>query len=72
LHRPPLIQRAGAFDLAVCHNSFTHFADEPFALCELARVLASDNCLLILHDLSREQVGAIHIGVYPRPFTPRI
>lgn len=53
------------FDLAVCHNSFPHFADMPSALRELARVLAPGGCLLILHDLSREQVNAIHGGAGP-------
>lgn len=51
-----------AFDLAVCHNSFPHFADKPSALHELARVLAPGGRLLILHDLSRKQVNAIHSG----------
>jgi len=34
----------------------------PSALRELARVLAPGGRLLILHDLSREQVNAIHSG----------
>jgi ubiquinone/menaquinone biosynthesis C-methylase UbiE len=48
------------FDLAVCHNSFPHFADKPAALAELARILRPGGSLLILHDLSREDVNAIH------------
>jgi ubiquinone/menaquinone biosynthesis C-methylase UbiE len=48
------------FDLVVCHNSFPHFANKPVALRELRRVLYPGGCLLILHDLSREQVNAIH------------
>jgi ubiquinone/menaquinone biosynthesis C-methylase UbiE len=62
VHRPPFTQRAGAFDVAVCHNSFPHFADMPSALRELRRVLAPGGCLLILHDLSRAEVNAIHSG----------
>ena len=65
VHRLPFMQSAGAFDLAVCHNSFPLFADMPFALRGLARVLALGGCLLILHDLSREQVNAIHGGAGP-------
>jgi ubiquinone/menaquinone biosynthesis C-methylase UbiE len=50
------------FDLVVCHNSFPHFADKPAALLDLARVLRPGGHLLILHDLSREKVNAIHSG----------
>jgi ubiquinone/menaquinone biosynthesis C-methylase UbiE len=62
VHRLPFTRWAGAFDLAVCHNSFPHFADMPAALRELARVLRPGGYLLILHDLSRAQVNAIHSG----------
>jgi ubiquinone/menaquinone biosynthesis C-methylase UbiE len=65
VHRLPFIQQAGAFDLAVCHNSFPHFANKGAALRGLARVLALGGRLLILHDLSREQVNAIHGGAGP-------
>jgi ubiquinone/menaquinone biosynthesis C-methylase UbiE len=57
-HRPPFA--APAFDLVVCHNSFPHFADKLAALCSLARLLRPGGYLLILHDLSREKVNAIH------------
>jgi ubiquinone/menaquinone biosynthesis C-methylase UbiE len=64
VHRLPFSLPGGvaAFDLAVCHNSFPHFANMPSALRELARVLAPGGYLLILHDLSRAQVNAIHSG----------
>jgi len=65
VHQLPFNQRAGAFDVIVCHNSFPHFADKPFALHELARMLTPGGCLLILHDLSRTQVNAIHSGAGP-------
>jgi len=52
-----------AFDRVVCHNTFPHFHDKPAALVELARVLRSGGYLLILHDLGREQVNAIHRSV---------
>ena len=50
------------FDLVVCHNSFPHFADKPVALLNLWCALQPGGHLLILHDLSREQVNAIHQG----------
>jgi ubiquinone/menaquinone biosynthesis C-methylase UbiE len=59
-HCPPFA--APYFDLVVCHNSFPHFADKPAALLSLARVLRPGGHLLILHDLSREKVNAIHSG----------
>ena len=55
---PPFI--APYFDLIICHNSFPHFADKPGALGQLARLLRPVGHLLILHDLSRERVNAIH------------
>jgi ubiquinone/menaquinone biosynthesis C-methylase UbiE len=65
VHRLPFNQRVGAFDVAVCHNSFPHFTDMPSALRELARVLAPGGRLFILHDLSRTEVNAIHGGAGP-------
>jgi demethylmenaquinone methyltransferase/2-methoxy-6-polyprenyl-1,4-benzoquinol methylase len=62
-HRPPFA--TAAFDLVVCHNSFPHFADKPAALSGLARALQPGGHLLILHDLSREKVNAIHSGGGP-------
>jgi ubiquinone/menaquinone biosynthesis C-methylase UbiE len=51
------------FDWVICHNSFPHFVHPPAALDEIARVLCRDGQLLIVHDLSREQVNAIHQGI---------
>jgi demethylmenaquinone methyltransferase/2-methoxy-6-polyprenyl-1,4-benzoquinol methylase len=62
-HRLPFI--VPGFDLVVCHNSFPHFADKPAALSSLARALRPGGNLLILHDLSRERVNAIHGGGGP-------
>lgn len=50
------------FDLIVCHNSFPHFADKSAALLTLTQVLEPGGHLLILHDLSRDKVNAIHGG----------
>ena len=47
-------------DVVICHNSFPHFAQMARSLCELRRVLAPNGKLLILHDLSRARVNAIH------------
>ena len=59
VHRLPFA--AGrSFDLAICHNSFPHFADRRAALAELRRVLRPAGSLLILHNLGRERVNAIH------------
>lgn len=58
VHRPPFA--AIEFDLVVCHNSFPHFAEKPAALNALARLLRPGGHVLILHDLSREEVNAIH------------
>jgi len=60
-HRLPF--PPAAFDRVICHNTFPHFRDKPAALAELARVLAPGGYLLILHDLGRKQVNAIHQGV---------
>ncbi|MBN1178190.1 MAG: class I SAM-dependent methyltransferase [Anaerolineae bacterium] len=65
VHRLPFIHSSCAFDVVVCHNSFPHFADMPAALRELARVLKPAGRMLILHDLSREQVNAIHSSAGP-------
>lgn len=60
VHQLPFAQRGRRFDVVICHNSFPHFADMPAALRELARVLPPGGRLLILHDLSRAEVNAIH------------
>jgi len=62
-HRPPFA--AAGFDLVVCHNCFPHLADKPAALQALSRALRPGGHLLILHDLSRERVNAIHSGGGP-------
>ena len=58
VHHLPLVTRS--FDLVICHNSFPHFADKPRSVSSLADVLRPSGHLLILHNLSREQVNAIH------------
>lgn len=51
---------ANTFSVTVCHAVFPHFPDKPAALLDLRRVLVSGGTLLILHEISREQVNAIH------------
>lgn len=60
VHRLPIA--TPAFDLVICHNSFPHFADKPAAVRSLAGALRPRGHLLILHNLSREKVNAIHSG----------
>ncbi|MEJ2209605.1 MAG: methyltransferase domain-containing protein [Anaerolineae bacterium] len=57
-HRLPFA--TPCFDLVVCHNCYPHLADRPAALRGLARALRPGGSLLILHDLSRARVNAIH------------
>lgn len=52
--------RTGAFQTVVCHNSFPHFWRKQDALRELRRVIVPGGILLILHDLGREEVNAVH------------
>jgi CsoR family transcriptional regulator, copper-sensing transcriptional repressor len=52
---------SGAFSVAICHNSFPHFGNKEAALKELNRVLASGGSLLIVHNISRARVNAIHM-----------
>ena len=57
-HDPPFA--TPGFDLIICHNSFPHFADKPATVSQLARALRPGGHLLILHDLSRKRINAIH------------
>jgi ubiquinone/menaquinone biosynthesis C-methylase UbiE len=54
--------KPGSFSTVVCHNSFPHFWRKQVALQELRRVIQTGGSLLILHDLSREEVNAVHGG----------
>lgn len=49
-----------SFPVIICHGFFPHFEDKPRALADLRRVLLPGGQLIILHDISREQVNAIH------------
>lgn len=48
------------FSCVICHNSFPHFWPKDQALVEIWRGLQVGGNLLILHDISREKVNAIH------------
>jgi ubiquinone/menaquinone biosynthesis C-methylase UbiE len=52
--------RSAAIDVVICHNSFPHFDDRERALAEIGRVLRPAGHLLIVHNLAREAVNAIH------------
>jgi ubiquinone/menaquinone biosynthesis C-methylase UbiE len=58
VHRLPFSGQA--FSAVICHNSFPHFGDKPFALAEIRRVLRPGGHVLILHNLPRLKVNAIH------------
>ena len=51
---------ADCIDLVTCHDSFAHLEDRPAALAEFRRVLVPGGRILILHDISRDEVNAIH------------
>lgn len=66
VHRLPFASSPATFDVVVCHNCFPHFAQRIHALYELERIIIPGGKLLILHDLSRDQVNGIHSGAgYP-------
>jgi ubiquinone/menaquinone biosynthesis C-methylase UbiE len=65
VHRLPFASGSieSGFDWVICHNSFPHFEDPFSAAADMARVLCRGGHLLIVHDLGREQVNAIHRGI---------
>jgi ubiquinone/menaquinone biosynthesis C-methylase UbiE len=48
------------FNLVVCHNTFPHFVRRELALVGISLLIRHGGHLLILHDLGRESVNAIH------------
>jgi ubiquinone/menaquinone biosynthesis C-methylase UbiE len=48
------------FDAVICHNSFPHFQNHILSMQEMFRVLQIGKFLVILHDISRDQVNAVH------------
>lgn len=57
-HVPPLAP--ASVDLITCHDSFAHLEDRLGALRMFRRVLRPGGHLLVLHDIPRERVNAIH------------
>ncbi len=57
-HHLPLPRHT--FDAIICHNAFPHFWWPEIALLNFHRLLVKRGIFLILHDLSREEVNAIH------------
>jgi ubiquinone/menaquinone biosynthesis C-methylase UbiE len=47
-------------DLITCHDSFAHLEDRLKALREFKRVLVPGGHLLVVHDISRVRVNAVH------------
>lgn len=58
VHALPLA--TAQFDVVVCHGSFPHFRDKRAALMEIQRALKPGGHVLILHDIGRAQLNAIH------------
>jgi ubiquinone/menaquinone biosynthesis C-methylase UbiE len=54
----PLV--ADCIDVVTCHDSFAHLEHRAAALRGFARVLRANGRLLILHDISRARLNAIH------------
>ena len=51
-----------AFDAIICFNFFPHIKDKPQFLVRMRDMLRPGGQLVIMHDISREQVNAIHQG----------
>jgi ubiquinone/menaquinone biosynthesis C-methylase UbiE len=51
---------SGRFDAVMCHAVFPHFPDAPAALAEIGRMLRPGGTLVLLHEIGRRQVNAIH------------
>ncbi len=51
---------ANSFDLITSHDSFAHLEDRAASLRGFARVLRPGGKLLILHDIPRDKLNAIH------------
>jgi demethylmenaquinone methyltransferase/2-methoxy-6-polyprenyl-1,4-benzoquinol methylase len=50
----------GAFDLALCFQSFPHFRDPAAALKHIAKSLKAQGRLVVLHLVGSEQINAFH------------
>lgn len=51
-----------AFDAVLCFNFFPHIKDKPRFMNHMRSHLREGGCLVIMHDISRQQVNAIHQG----------
>ena len=58
VHALPFLYQT--FDAIISHNSFPHFLNHPLAMQEMLRALKDGSFLVILHDISRDQVNAVH------------
>lgn len=48
------------FDKIICLNFFPHIADKPAFMRNMKTMLASGGSLIIMHDISRSAVNAVH------------
>ena len=51
-----------AFDKIICFNFFPHVKDKTAFLAKMKSMLKTGGILVIMHDLSRQAVNAIHAG----------
>ncbi len=56
--QPPFA--SGGFDAIICHNSLPHLRPLLPSMRELRRLITDCGTLIILHDVSRARVNAIH------------
>lgn len=52
----------GGFDAILCFNFFPHIRDKQQFMTRMRNYLKEDGCLVIMHDMSRQQVNGIHQG----------
>lgn len=48
------------FDKIICFNFYPHISDKPQFLHNMRNMLTGDGCLVIMHDISRDKVNAVH------------
>lgn len=54
------IPENGIVDAVVCFNFFPHIKDKQSFMTHIRRYLSKGGLLVIMHDISRQQVNAIH------------
>ena len=55
-------QPAWRFDKIICFNFFPHVGDKPAFLQKMADILSAGGAFVVMHDIPRTKVNAIHSG----------